>query len=127
MTRFYATSLLLLLSWQLLLKGGVLIWYWANQKYIAAELCVNRDKPKMHCNGQCVLMQRLKAAEQEQRNAMEFPLRIVEKLELTHFITPSICRPAVLQETVIGVLWVKDIFSLSEAHLLALFQPPETA
>lgn len=127
MSRFCAITLLLLLSWQLLLKGGVLIWFWANQRYIATELCVNRDKPEMQCNGQCVLMQRLKAAEQEQRDAMEFPLRIVEKLELAYFISPTIDNLTVCQETTISARSFKDTFTRSQAHLFALIQPPEAA
>ncbi|MHA4895584.1 hypothetical protein ACXZ1K_12595 [Pedobacter sp. PWIIR3] len=39
-----------------------------NQKYIAATLCVNKNKPEMHCNGKCYLMKKLKQAqEKEQR------------------------------------------------------------
>lgn len=40
--------------------------YVANYSYIAKELCENRGKPKMHCNGKCHLMKQLaKASEQE--------------------------------------------------------------
>ena len=36
-----------------------------NQDYIAKNLCINRNKPKMHCNGKCQLMKKL-AVEEEQ-------------------------------------------------------------
>ncbi|TRW25391.1 hypothetical protein FMM05_07425 [Flavobacterium zepuense] len=40
--------------------------YVVNYEYIAKELCVNKAKPQMHCNGKCHLMKELaKAAEQE--------------------------------------------------------------
>lgn len=40
--------------------------YLANYDYIATELCENRDKPEMHCNGKCHLMKQLaKASEHE--------------------------------------------------------------
>ena len=39
----------------------------ANQKYIAAELCVNRSKPMMHCNGKCYLAKKLKQAEEKEK------------------------------------------------------------
>ncbi|WP_182995324.1 hypothetical protein [Pelobium manganitolerans] len=32
--------------------------------YIAQ--CINKDKPQLHCNGQCVLMKKVKEAEKEQ-------------------------------------------------------------
>jgi len=31
----------------------------ANQDYIAANLCVNKDHPEMHCNGHCQLDKKL--------------------------------------------------------------------
>jgi hypothetical protein len=40
-----------------------------NQSYIAANLCENRNKPQMHCNGRCYLMKKLKQAEEKQNNA----------------------------------------------------------
>ena len=33
--------------------------YVANYKYIVNELCENRDKPEMHCNGKCYLTKEL--------------------------------------------------------------------
>lgn len=42
-----------------------------NQDYIAKVLCINRDKPELHCNGRCILMQKMKKAqdtEQSQEN-----------------------------------------------------------
>ncbi len=40
-----------------------------NQSYIAANLCENRNKPQMHCNGRCYLMKKIKQAEEKQNNA----------------------------------------------------------
>ena len=37
-----------------------------NKEYIAAKLCVNRDKPQMHCNGKCYFMKKIKQAEQKE-------------------------------------------------------------
>jgi hypothetical protein len=36
-----------------------------NQDYIAKNLCENRAKPKMQCNGKCQLMKKLKQADKE--------------------------------------------------------------
>jgi hypothetical protein len=60
-----------------------------NQKYIATELCVNRDKPQLHCNGKCYLMRKLRQAEQKekahetenQRPVLQ-PALIVDRLSL---------------------------------------------
>ena len=42
--------------------------YELNQKYIAAKLCENRDKPWMHCNGKCYFMKKLKQAEEREKS-----------------------------------------------------------
>jgi len=39
-----------------------------NQQYITSTLCENRDKPWMHCNGQCYLMKKYKQALAKERN-----------------------------------------------------------
>jgi len=33
--------------------------YYANKDYIAKNLCENRDKPMMHCDGKCCLKKKL--------------------------------------------------------------------
>ncbi|ALL06920.1 hypothetical protein AQ505_16335 [Pedobacter sp. PACM 27299] len=38
----------------------------ANQDYIAANFCENKDKPEKHCNGRCILVKKLKQAEQNE-------------------------------------------------------------
>jgi hypothetical protein len=34
--------------------------YIVNYKYISEELCINKDKPEMHCNGKCHLKKEIK-------------------------------------------------------------------
>jgi hypothetical protein len=91
-----------------------------NQKYIAAELCVNRNRPELHCNGKCYLMRKLKQAEQKekahesenQRPVLQ-PGLIVEKLALaapSFFVTKS--------------LVVEENFNLPERSS-TIFQPPK--
>jgi len=38
-----------------------------NRKYIATELCENRDKPELQCNGKCYLSKKLKQAEEREK------------------------------------------------------------
>lgn len=62
-------SILLLVS--LLSANLSSVWVYmgfeANQKYIAKELCENRNKPEMHCNGKCYLMKKLKQAQDKEQ------------------------------------------------------------
>ena len=39
-----------------------------NQKYIAANLCENRDRPWLHCDGKCYFMKKIKQAEQKEKS-----------------------------------------------------------
>src|SRR5205085_1919482 len=50
-----------------------LIDYYANRDFFAEVLCINKDKPALHCNGRCVLMQKLKAAAREETPAGPLP------------------------------------------------------
>ncbi len=45
----------------------VFLGFEANQNYIAKELCENKDKPEMHCNGKCYLMKKLKQAQDKEQ------------------------------------------------------------
>jgi hypothetical protein len=70
--------------------------YVVNYNYIAKELCVNKDKPAMHCNGKCHLMKELakKAAEEnplpekKSANAQYEILAILENPYIFSVITP---------------------------------------
>jgi len=39
-----------------------------NQKYISKNLCENRNKPWLHCNGKCYLMKKIKQAEEKEKS-----------------------------------------------------------
>jgi len=63
--------LLLVVCMQSFNRLGISVAFKINQNYISSSLCENRDKPSMHCNGKCILMKKLKLAEQneeKQRN-----------------------------------------------------------
>lgn len=46
--------------------------YFLNYEYIATELCENKDRPELKCNGQCYLMKSLaEAAEKESQDKKE--------------------------------------------------------
>lgn len=50
-------------------KGVVLLEYRLNKDFIAKNLCENRSRPKMKCNGRCQLMKQWKA--EDDRSASE--------------------------------------------------------
>lgn len=62
--------------------------YVINQDYIAEYLCINKDKPEMHCNGKCYLMEMLANENQEKKQNLpaidlrEYPIGFVQVLHL---------------------------------------------
>ena len=50
-------------------QWGAVAYYRINRDYIAENLCVNRDKPMLNCNGQCYLAKKLKAAEEKEQKS----------------------------------------------------------
>jgi hypothetical protein len=59
--------LMLLMLAQSFSKLFVVIEYNLNKDYIAKNLCINKAKLKLHCNGKCQMMKRL--AEEEKQNS----------------------------------------------------------
>jgi len=70
-----AILLLFLLNIPLFSRWSFVVYYQVNKSYIAKELCINRNKPQLHCEGKCFLAKKLKAAEEKEQKATS------EKLE----------------------------------------------
>lgn len=60
MRTFFAYFFLILILWPSWRMGLVWVWFKANQPFIAKELCINKDRPEMHCDGKCFLMTKMR-------------------------------------------------------------------
>jgi hypothetical protein len=58
---------MLLMLAQTFSKWFVVIDYQLNRDFVAKALCINKARPRMHCNGQCQVMKKL--AEEEKQNS----------------------------------------------------------
>lgn len=68
--RFIAAPILILLIMtQTFSQWFVLAAFKINQSYIAKNTCENRFRPQLNCNGNCVLMKKMKQQEKEEQNA----------------------------------------------------------
>ena len=38
-----------------------------NHKYIAENLCINKNRPWLHCDGKCYFMKKIKAAQESEK------------------------------------------------------------
>jgi hypothetical protein len=90
--RIFAITLLLAFAMQMFSKAFIVFDYFANTQSFAKN-CVNKAKPKMHCNGKCQMMKKL---QQEEKKESQVPERKgenkMEELSTKSFfaIVPSI-------------------------------------
>lgn len=64
---------------------NISIWgdYLLNQEYIKEFLCINKEKPKLSCNGKCYLM--LQLEDQKSKQEKELPQLVLSKYEFVVF------------------------------------------
>lgn len=60
--------LILLLLTQTFSKWFVVLSFNLSRDYIAKNLCENRDRPKLNCKGNCVLMKKMKQEQKQEQN-----------------------------------------------------------
>ena len=101
MKKFIALLLLLVMQTSLLNQWSMVMFYQVNRQFIAQNFCVNKDKPKLNCNGQCYLAKQLKKQEEKETKSNSEKLEKLPEINLVfeetiefHF-TPFIKEPTV--------------------------------
>lgn len=117
-----ATAILLLLCSVSLSLSGLFVFagFEMNQRYIAKELCINKDKPQLHCNGKCYLMRKLKQAQdKEQKQEQQF-----QKIQLQEAI---IVLPFLFKQYPVAALQMRIPVStgIPVSQVDAIFHPPQ--
>lgn len=88
MKKIAAILLFLCISYQFVAKLGIIVWYNANIDYVAQELCENKDKPKLQCNGKCYLKKQLDKVDNQQKQEQQTPIKKI-KSELPEYIAST--------------------------------------
>lgn len=91
---------------------------------IYLEQCTNKKRPELHCNGQCILMQKLKALNVETQepsapapakiNFEDYPIGFVEALPSLNLLSPN-------TNNLLNTSWIA---LLSSDHIASIFRPP---
>ncbi len=63
-------------------RMGIVMYYQANKAYIAKVLCVNKNRPSLHCDGKCYLAKKLKAAEEKEQKQTTEKLEKMPEIQL---------------------------------------------
>jgi hypothetical protein len=79
--------LALLIFLQPFSKIWIYVSFKINQEYIAKNLCENRAKPVMKCNGKCQLMKKLKQADKDEQK--QAPQTLKDKSEVLYCYQPT--------------------------------------
>jgi len=94
MKKVAAFLLLLAFSLQTFSQGLTLLVFYRQQAYIKANLCENRYRPMLHCDGKCILAKKLKAQENREQQNPEMKLSAKnEVLTTSRHSTFTISRP----------------------------------
>ncbi|MBI4931444.1 MAG: hypothetical protein HY841_11815 [Bacteroidetes bacterium] len=95
--------------------------YYINKDNIAKVLCINKDKPQMHCEGKCHLKKQLEEQDKEEQSPVN-PVKEKNEIQLfsqnnsdIHLFSPSVTNELISYYS----------FPLSDKHLLSVFHPPK--
>ncbi|MDX2282723.1 MAG: hypothetical protein NW241_01115 [Bacteroidia bacterium] len=121
--RCIAIALILCVLLQVTSRMWIVVAFRVNQDYIAAYLCKNRFRPELQCNGNCVLMQRLREAERE--DAQAAPQVAASRPEAPFLCPPQLEHPAPLLPLAAGVRPDTGPLCCPGPWMLDIFWPPE--
>ncbi|HEY0246222.1 MAG TPA: hypothetical protein VGC01_11710 [Mucilaginibacter sp.] len=96
-----------------------------NKNYIAANLCENRDKPWLHCNGKCYFMKKIKQAEENDKK--QTAKDNLTRLEVSFFQEPydlSFLQPANLNN--VQASCPAYSYQYSSQYINSIFRPPKS-
>lgn len=94
--------------------------YLVNTELITKVFCVNKEKPKMHCNGKCHLAKQLKKDEEKKSDNFEksAELVLICQSSIVEFVSEKVDLP----------IYQKDLFTYNEPIAFEcenpIFHPP---
>jgi len=94
--------------------------YYLNKSYIKSELCINKARPKMNCNGKCYLAMKIQEQEKQDQQA---PSSMKEKFEIQQFYLPQeITLVSFHGSAEVRYYYINDSFT--SAYHPSVFHPP---
>lgn len=98
--------------------------FYANQKYITENLCINKARPWLHCNGHCFFMQKVnQAAENEKKQGEKDNFK---RLEISFFQEPAqLCFGVSAILTSFHCSFPAYSYQYSIHYIDAIFRPPK--
>ncbi len=119
-----AILLCALLSMPWATKLSITIDFFVHQDYIATNLCENREKPELNCNGQCILMQKLQVLEESESQPKPLPEILAFDLSSFIFCEKELSTKSICTNEYKRYISVTETFPES-VYLGNLFEPPQ--
>ncbi len=97
--------------------------YFINYDYIANELCENKEKPELHCNGKCHLMKELAKASEEEK-PVSGKKQLQHEYEVLFYYEPidfALNNTAVLSQKAVNMIYCNLYTHINSA---SVFHPP---
>lgn len=95
-----------------------------NQKYIAENLCVNKSRSWMHCNGKCYFMKKIKQTEENEKK--QTAKDNFNRLEISFFQEPfqlTLIAPVILENNQLS--FPSYTYQYSSRYIETIFRPPK--
>lgn len=119
----YIISILFLciFLFQMLSKPIIVISYYLNKDYVANELCENKSKPQMHCEGKCYLKKQLDKAKDTESSDLGDKLK---KHEIQLFVYSTFTLNFEMYSTTAEAT---NLYSplLPDLSSISVFRPPQ--
>ncbi|MDB5086273.1 MAG: hypothetical protein JWR09_267 [Mucilaginibacter sp.] len=103
----------------------IFVGFELNKNYIAANLCDNRDKPWLHCNGKCYFAKKIKQAQENERK--EAAKDNFSRLEVSFFQEPfklAFIEPVILDDN--KGSFPQYTYQYTNHYIDAIFRPPKS-
>ncbi|HEY6954139.1 MAG TPA: hypothetical protein VI385_02795 [Flavisolibacter sp.] len=115
--------LMMLILAQAFSKWLVVAEYKVNQDFISRNLCINKSRPKLHCNGKCQMMKRL-AEEEKQDSSNNTNNSSKVKVQEVLFCS-EIKKPAIPSLTCEAPIYNEEPILFRQHSLIdSIFHPP---
>lgn len=95
-----------------------------NKNYIVNNLCKNRNKPYLHCNGKCYFMKKIKQAKENEKK--QEGKDSLNRLEISFFQEPfQFITIAPIIPEIVKSNFTYYKYSYSSSYLATFFRPPK--
>lgn len=121
--RATALFIMIVLIAPLAMQLSVMTWYQVNRGYISEVLCENREMPEMHCDGKCVLAQKLKQANQQEQQQGQSAMPEIQ-LIVSPFIFNGLAKIEKKHLSSDSLQWNQPEDHYSLTLVSGLFHPP---